>query len=451
MSDRRGDPALVTSRSERLTERAVTAPNPEPYEHFEGRVRWRRVARAAVAGVAVVAMIAIPGSLVNAPSGRRNPADGDRNLHGNLLPSPDPAARSRPPLPEARLAEAALPRPVPAQKLWPRAVHTVPDHLPDGREVDPVGFADEGTLVLATHRVGLVCCYKMELWRYELSSKRFGRVTDVPHPPPIPDDDGGSNMDPLDFTVGAGRVVWWLGYTRGKALKETVEIWSAPVGGGPAERVTTIRPATPHSLEPSLLAFAGDKVIWSGNGGEVYEAPLTGGQARRIGPPGYQLVTWPWIGSPVRYDIWPETAVAPAGTKSGIFYGELYNVVTGERRSSAAVAGRWSCGLVWCLGSTRAGDALRRRNKVSGHLIPGKGSMEMSAPVVPALDRFVVLLRKGGVVDTYDLRTGRLGRLNGRGGDESTTGLTGFRPNEQIVSVEIGDDRHIVINLNAIE
>ncbi len=123
-----------------------------------------------------------------------------------------------------------------------------------------------------------------QLWAYDLKAGRATALTDVV----VPKD---STTFASDFTVGGGWVVWWLAHGNGST--RTVDIWGAPVQGGPARKITGMDDAG-----LSALLIDGGDVVWAMKTG-VYKAPLTGGAPQKLpGTEGFQIVSWPWIGSP---------------------------------------------------------------------------------------------------------------------------------------------------------
>jgi hypothetical protein len=423
---------------------AAPPANPDRYHEIERRVhgiRRRRAVGGGLAGVAGVAAIALAGTLLNAPADSREPVASGPGTTSEARPS-----KTEKPPPKAELTKADRPDLKPAQQLWPEAAHVLPLKLPDGRKYEPVGFADPRTVIATTEasfeQVGSVV-------RYNVDTKQAAEVTRVPIPPGLAAaQDGNRDINlPDDFTVGAGRVSWWMGYADAGS-RYVVEIWSAPLTGGPAQRVTQFNPPKGRGSIPALLAVAADQVIWSGSGGEVFAAPLTGGNARQVGPAGSQLVAWPWIGSPSG-DPAGEDLEAVEDQPNAMHYRELRNVVTGERRDSARVAGQWSCGVEWCFGTTDKGDAVRKRESSKGQLLPDRGqeTMGFMDPVVPMLDRFVIRVTAGGDYYVYDMKTSKGGLLTGQY-DKSVSYTYGY-PGEQIFS-KLFKDHRTVVNLAAI-
>lgn len=428
-----------------LREHTTRAPdNPRRYQEIERRVRRirrRRTAGTGLAGVAAAAAVAMAGGLVGGvnlplPSGGGSAEGAERS--GLVAAKPPPAPVVKPV--EPQVGPAPTPQLVPAEQLWPEAVHKLPLTLPNGSPYRPVDFVDKRTLVVTTdvgfEKVGTV-------WRYDLNANQAHVIAHVPLPDVL--DKSRQRNFPDDFTVGAGRVAWWLGYK--EKSDYVVEIWSAPLTGGPAKRVTLFRPSVGRGAIWALLAIAGNQVIWSGTGGEVFAAPVTGGQARKLAEADYQLLSWPWVGAP---------AMRPGNEDDGdptsgatVYYRVRHNLQTGEQRTSPVVAGTWSCGLDWCLGATEQGDAVRPRASTSARLLPGRGESPtwlVDAPV-PLLDRFVPRYTGDGRHYVYDLRTNVGGLLSGDY-DKSVSRMHSF-PGEQIYFKEFKD--HLaVVNLRAI-
>ncbi|WP_433468843.1 hypothetical protein [Spirillospora sp. CA-128828] len=241
--------------------------------------------------------------------------------------------------------------PIKVRTRWPDAVRNLPDMRADGRALNPITLLDGNTVLGATASTTEVTD---KLWAYDLRTRTAKLITDVVVP-------RGWSQDAADFTVGHGEIVWWLAART--AGGERNEIWSAPVTGGPARRITSVVGSPPVSL-----LIDGGNVVWYMDKG-VYQAPLSGGPAEKLpGTDGYSIISWPWI------------APSPSSEKSGVQYKVARNVRTGEQRVAtvAPIKGVWSCLVTWCVGRPPIdqGDdqdtstPVQRRNGKDGRLLP---------------------------------------------------------------------------------
>jgi hypothetical protein len=288
-----------------------------------------------------------------------------------------------------KVSLAGLGTPVKVRERWPDAIRDIPSELPNGSALHPITMLDGDTL-LASSTSSFEKTDK--LWAYDLKARKASAVTDVV----VPKD---STTFASDFTVGGGWVVWWL--ARGKGGAATVEIWGAPVQGGPARKITGMADAG-----LSTLLIDGGDVVWAMKTG-VYKAPLTGGVPRKLpGSEGFQVVSWPWIGSPAQ------------GERLGdVQYESLRNVRTGERVEAtlAPYKGAWSCSVTWCVGNAASGVtyhgeppmAVQRRDGKAGRSLPP--NQYLGAGIL--FDRFLPYRPTkvpSGDYLLYDLKTGKL-------------------------------------------
>ncbi|HEU5156057.1 MAG TPA: hypothetical protein VFU43_03610 [Streptosporangiaceae bacterium] len=346
-----------------------------------------------------------------------------RGVFGGVLDGGDPAASgtaSARPMPTV-----ALPAAVPVEKLWPQAVVKVPARLPNGRKYYPEAFVGNRTLLVTTsggfERTDAI-------WLYDTGTRRLSQVTRVTTP-------AKATTFASDFAVGDGRVVWW---TARRAQGEIIaEIWSAPLSGGEARKIVTMPAGKEEDSGIGDLVIAGGKVFWSLSAftpqarGGLFEAPLTGGPPTKIpGTDRHQIVEWPWIGTPGRND-----AARPVTFK------DVRNVVTGERRSAEVGPGRWTCDVTWCVSYGGPDTRAVRRDGTGGRVLPG----EWPFPTDIALDRF--LLYSGPrTMQLYDLRSGRLADL---GAPRQPRSYTAIQPGDRIYRMDRADG-YLIVDFTAV-
>ncbi|WP_345482699.1 hypothetical protein, partial [Actinopolymorpha pittospori] len=337
---------------------AGRAPTPEPglLDQLERRSRRRRQrAQVALAGAAVLAVVA--GSAValglSQPSGQS----------ATLAPAGPSTERSTEPGPKGVGVPVE-----PIEKLWPDAVHNIPNRLPGGEKFRPQTMADDHT-VLVSIDAGFENAG--ELWAYDLTDKTARKVTTVRK-------SKNTTIFASNFTVGEGHVVWWTsGVDEGKPV---TEVWGAPLAGGAAYRVGKVNSGS--GVQQMAIAISGQKVFWSLRDGGVYQAPLSGGEAKLIdGTQKFGLVQYPWVGSPV-----PKLESYSGEAPDALDYRTLRNLETGEERTAAARDGSWTCRVQWCVGSMNDSGFVQRRDGTGRREIGGMiGSTEYG--IQPTRDR----------------------------------------------------------------
>ncbi|KAB2348411.1 hypothetical protein [Actinomadura rudentiformis] len=290
------------------------------------------------------------------------------------------------------------PKSKPIEKQWPGAVQQIPAKLPDGTRFTPVDYVNDTTLVIATWRSSSVAS---ALFTYDLTTHRTVKLAFPVQSPKV--------TATHDFTVGSGRVGWL------SKSKNSTEIWTAPVSGGPAAKLYT-GPVFP-AADVSSLTLTGDSAYWSLTTGGVFRAALAGGAAQKLpGTDRMRLMSWPWAGGPA-YDDGGSAMAADAPLQ--VAYKDIRNLVTGERRSfTPEVKRRWTCAVTWCVDERRASSRDGRRivRPSSGHIFNGTAWG-------PALDRFVTMHGDGPSMSEtsqqtlIDLETGKGGTFSLRRGD----------------------------------
>ncbi|SNT37796.1 hypothetical protein SAMN05443665_102611 [Actinomadura meyerae] len=282
--------------------------------------------------------------------------------------------------------------PVKVRERWPDAVRTVPGRLPGGTALHPVALLDGDVLVGATWAS---LQRPDELWSYDLGTGRADLITDIVIP-------RGSRIFASDFTIARGQVVWWLSYRAGG--RDTVEVWGAPLAGGPARKITGL-----PGNDVTALLIDGDDVVM-GAGGAVYRAPLAGGAPAKVpGTDGFSIVAWPWIGSPASRE----------GGVGTIRFESLRNLATGERRDArlAPFKGAWSCDVTWCVGGPASGVTYRGDMKTAVQSRDGKAGRTLPDTPLGAVQELIygryLAYFPGGLARTkthvlYDVESGEL-------------------------------------------
>ncbi|WP_283136357.1 TolB family protein [Rhizohabitans arisaemae] len=329
--------------------------------HVAGRSRTRRTrARILVAAVAVVVVagggtVALNASGVTAlpgfgPAGGQQAVPVDPSAGPDPSTSPDtavfPPVYTDPPTDPVERENTAVGNPVPAvagrqpiEKVWPQAVRKIGDKLPDGREFFPVGFLDDGTLMVRTEKS---YANTNELLAYDLDTDTVRKIADVPAP-------DGPRGYAVGFSIGGGHVAWWMNPDRG-----TVDLWVAPLSGGQARKVASYQeqPAEDglyHRLEH--FSIAGDRIVFSVGGDGAFTVPLGGGTVEPVADTkGLHILRWPWVGRS------PYLSLQVGRPEHPVFV-DIRNVETGETRTAKVGPGEMlsECGLLICQGGKTVG------------------------------------------------------------------------------------------------
>jgi hypothetical protein len=360
---------------------AQHAPSPEPHLVYLVENRRRRRQRRTQVTIAAAAVVALIGGLAVA-------VDALRTSQTSQIVAPVSGPSAIGPALPSRTKPAAKPAPV--DKVWPDAVHEIPDRLPNGTKFQPQTMVDQHTVLVS---VESSFEKTSELWLYDIEAGTARKVTSVPTP-------GGTSIFASNFTVGEGHVVWWL--ARKSVGLRAIEVWTAPRAGGAATRVTNLW--TSDAVD--RLAVGPQHVVWSMSGGGVYQAPLDGGEATLIAETEeFGIVSWPWIGSPLPSDPGPHE---PEPAEVG--YRTLRNLETGEERVADAREGWWTCAVTWCVGQRGNSWVAEHRDGTHRWDLPLRpDAMAMRNRI--ARDRFVLLSGGSGLPVIHDVATGKTGRL----------------------------------------
>ncbi|WP_214412589.1 cell wall synthesis protein CwsA [Sphaerisporangium fuscum] len=280
------------------------------------------------------------------------------------------------------------------EDVWPQAVYKMPAKDQDGRELRPILFIDDRTLLVRAWR----SFDKTEvLYSYDLDLQKLRKIADVTTPK-------GTMQLAADFSVGDGQVAWWT------MTKRAVHIWTAPLDGG--EPRLAAEQKIENGAIPPVDGFdvANGNVVFSLPQGGVFSVPLTGGAVTPVPRgDGLHLLSWPWAGSPgaTSHDKPPFT--------------QLVNLETGQTSTAVVNPGEQliACGVRTCIGGTkdektftRLRDGSQQKEIPSGFQIPEP----------PSQSRFYIrnLFDDRPGLGLYDLNTGTVADLGIR--EEATRG-----------------------------
>ncbi|GGS79120.1 hypothetical protein ACFFV7_12835 [Nonomuraea spiralis] len=344
-----------------LTETLRTAADhaPEPgglLAGVEGHRRRRRRRRTQGLAVATAVAAVLATGTVMAANGRQAAA-------------PPPAAR---PFPQATA--------VPLERVWSRAVVTMPTLRADGLRRVPVTALD-ATRILAVAGPGADTIRAIEV--YDTTTRMFREITDISVPPDM------RTYRPQPPALDGLNLAWHVNAVRKDGTKAR-EIWTVPLAGGEPRQVAAM---TGEHLRIERIALDGDRIIWSERTGGVWWMPLAGGAPKRFpGSEGLHLVKWPWASDVADLEDRSQTRVV--------------NLSTGRPATKDVVAPldalRLRCGPSWCQG-VRGGRTYLQRVDGSAAAEPQGLGLVPRFSDYPALDRFVVTGRA-----VYDVRTGTL-------------------------------------------
>lgn len=328
------------------------------------------------------------------------------------VPQPKPTTAVQP-APPAPLPSLAVDKPGPVAQEWPEAYHTIPAKLPNGRKITPQQMLNERE-VLVTTEAGFE--HPDQLWVMELETGDARLLARIPEPAPR------KTSFASHYTVGSGHVVWSDTYK--KAGKDYTRIWKVRLPGGEPALVTTV-PGRYGSIGQNadrLVVHRGTIYLSDGRGGGVREVPLAGGASRPVaGTTGYQIMFWPWIGSPGACEVWPPAEDGCGYTPATLrMFTELRNVDTGVRHTVTLPESDLQelvCSVNYCFAGSKA-------NKDRHVVFTRDGRLIRELPGIPALDalpmwdRFVVVgqqEKQNFIAELlYDMKTGRYADLGVR-------------------------------------
>ncbi|MGR6913262.1 TolB family protein [[Actinomadura] parvosata] len=260
----------------------------------------------------------------------------------------------------------------PVERVWPRAVFTVPTKNASGDVRLPLTGVS-ATKVLLLSRPARK---SPQLEMYDSATGETRVLAELPSTQ--------KHMVPSVAADGVN-IVW---YIRGRS---SAEIWTIPLVGGEPTAVTGL---SGDRADVEALSVNGGQVIWSERSGDVWRVPLTGGGAPERIPSGngLHLLRWPWASD------------APAGPDTGDrSQTEVVDLTLDTRIPITVPAGvkGLRCGPHWCSGRDAKGVFVQRISGRDVHRgLDGFGHPE-ALSMAPILNRFVVL--KNGV---YDAETG---------------------------------------------
>jgi len=319
----------------RAAAQAPTA-SPDFIRSVTARQARRRRAHVAMLAAAAAVIVVVAGTVV----GTRVFGPTERLAAPAATPTSSLAARTPP------VVDKIAPT---IRGIWPGAVHTVPRTLPNGKEFNPDAVVD-GRVVVGMARQKMVTD-GVDIWSYTLTTRRFARIARFTP--------SGVGSVPTAL-VGDGVVV-----VRWTSRSGAEEVWSVPITGGEPRKVTSLAVTRPgDTFSRGLTAEVADgKVLLNPWQGGVYQAPLSGGEARLIpGTRGYHLLRWPWA-------VRPEAGSELAGWSARPPGRRLLDLRDGSRHDAANLPRglEWKCGVTWCIGG---GTALRR-DGTGARVVPG--------------------------------------------------------------------------------
>lgn len=331
-----------------LRQAAERAPQPDLSAALAARRRRRTRRRTASAALAVAAVIGVAGVGTTITRGVFTSGGGD----GVAVAPVDGPSEVMASMQASAEAESRSQEGTPIEKIWPKAIFTMPAKNADGWRYRPITGVS-ATEVMVNAESAFEKAGAIEI--YDSESGTFRKVTDVPTTP------GLKRAYSQDVAFDARSVVWWVNATGVR------EIWIAPLAGGEARLVATYK-GEHQGIE--AIAVKGEHIYWSEEDGTVWRLLAEGGTPEKIAD-GLHLIDWPWAG-----DV-GEREYQKNQTK-------VVNLETGETRriTAAAQTVGLRCGPTWCVAKGLVqrvdGTGARKADVVSFPLSD-----------YPALDRYV--------------------------------------------------------------
>ncbi|GAA1027729.1 hypothetical protein GCM10009557_10240 [Virgisporangium ochraceum] len=259
----------------------------------------------------------------------------------------------------------------PAAELWPQAVVSIPDNLPDGRPAWPAGRVDEDRYLMVPSDPSLPYHLPVVL------DTRTGDVRELFSDPP-----GSRERTWVWASVGERSIVA-VTAVAGDGQQSTKEVWTAPRAGGPAQRRAVFDTQDVTAYEVGGTVYASLRRFPPPETGPAATIVriLDGGRTQKV-VDGFRMRSWsPWAGPETTRGLQTgeelRRSTAPAAAPTFV------NVATGERRTPRTPAGVTliACGVETCVGESREGvvsyrfDGSRQR-RVTG-LGPGDPYVEV--------------------------------------------------------------------------
>ncbi|MFI6740933.1 hypothetical protein ACIBI9_49125 [Nonomuraea sp. NPDC050451] len=308
---------------------------------------------------------------------------------------------------------------VPAEKLWPKAVFTMPTANADGWRYLPLtGLNATEVLLSAWGRFERSSTLEV----YDSATRKTRVVTRVPRTP-------GLEGPIAQVAVTDGGNVIWIASGR-KDTSKVREIWMAPLAGGQARLLGTLRG---DRVDIDVITIGGDQVVWSERAGGVWRMPLAGGSPQRLpGGKGLHVISWPWAGD-VPADL----------STSNRNQTKLIDLARGTTYAVTVRAGTKGlrCGPTWCTGRDEKGSFVQRIDGTGVRHV-GVFGTPTSLSLTPTFDRFVYL--RDGV---YDISTGQVASIGKR---SSWMALGSSSGPSTVACWEGGKDAMRMLNLAAV-
>ncbi|WP_329101108.1 hypothetical protein OG792_20165 [Micromonospora sp. NBC_01699] len=294
------------------------APGVDFVPEVRRRQRRRRQRRVAVAAACAVTLTIVGGLSVVRPT--------------ETAPTPDPEPITTATDWSGEIPEFATLRS--PEQVWPRAVRKMPGTLPNGDSYVVLAIVDRDRY-LVNNTGGT----RGPL----LFDARTGAIRPLADPSTGA---GGPVSGRINSFVVVGEEVAWIADVANPGDAGSLALWAAPLDGRTPPRLLYTYVETDHAYPH--LATAGDSVYWRQDKGSrpagIYRIPVSGGAPTLV--PGSEAFYLSGL-SP-----WVDTHTRQTPVNGEPISGELWNLVTGERRAwkAAPSVGALLCDPVLCLG-----------------------------------------------------------------------------------------------------